>query len=434
MKTDLPIKVAVAVAGVALGFLLGMKAAGGRGDAGEGDGRGRPATAVTTGADGGKSREDKSSHPGRQGHSLAALEYRLRKQGTGPDYAAYLERLSMAELRETMAEVVEAAHGATESRPGLLRVARAAARELFRRDDVAALEWAGGLKREERRAVILTQLIFAALEESPELAKPWVDRFQKEMGYPPGGHSAFIEEALKAASGKGVDAILTVRDVFGGNLAGYKLTDGPLPQDFDFKRLLTEFKQNGGALGEPIHLWAARDPDAAWAALRELEKGQGEMVCQYFSSLFDGMSQTAGENEAARWIGGKLGELPANLRQQALFSMMDTHDGRYQVVNAVMDNLPTDADRVAMAMGTVSPMGGDAPLDILRHLGTASLQADALVGAAKSYSRVASDPEHQDSKMVNGYFTKIIADLNLPPAERERVMETLRTPQDPFSR
>src|SRR5215217_1180001 len=62
---------------------------------------------------------------------------------------------------------------------------------------------------------------------------------------------------------------------------GTSLAAGPLPGDFDFKRLLKECSDSPGMLG-PMHVWAAKDPDAAWAAMAEMDTGDGKASSKNF--------------------------------------------------------------------------------------------------------------------------------------------------------
>lgn len=424
MRMNFPTGLAVAVAGVALGFL----AAGRMVPSGNRDvtAAARPPAKGPAGQGGGQS--DRTAGDGAP-RTLEELEKHLRKKGVGPDIASHMERLSVEEIRSLMEALLMASVAEPENLVIHHTAIRAAARELYRREGTAALEWGRALA-EQGNAFLFEKLVMAAVEDSPELAKPWVDLYQKKHGL--FGGNPFREVAFRAAGKKGVDAVLEARKALGDG-AGDPLVYGPLPDDFDFNRLLTEVRDTTG-LAAPLKLWAGKDPDAAWQALKEMDSGDPESAARYLHSLFDGMSQTVGEDAAVKWMAARLGELPGDLREKALFSLMNTHDLRYQVVNGVMDGLPNDADRVALVMGTITPFNGDGPLDILRHLGNSSLQTDALVGAAKSFSRFANDSQQPDSKRVYDYFTKITADLNLPPEERARVMETLGKPQDVFSR
>jgi hypothetical protein len=429
MKMNFPTGVVVGVAGLVIGFLSSICI----------DPAGR--TDVATGArtalsDGGHARDsDSAAGDDGEANSLANLEERLRKKAVGPDIAGYMERLGAEEIR-SLIEYLEDASRTDLGYSDILETAmHAAARELYRREGKAALEW-GSSQGEQGKPSIFKKLVMAALEDSPQLAKPWVDIYQQK--YAMIGEDPFREAAFRAASAKGVDAVLEARRVLGvGN--GQQFVHGPLPDDFDFKRLLAEAPGAMGSYGavgfeSAVELWAGRDPDSAWKALMEIGGENPQVASRYLNSIFNGMSQTVGEDAAVKWMAGRLDDLPANLREQALFATMDSHDLRYQVVDKVLDGLPTDQDRVALAMGTVTPFSGDGPLDILRHLGSTSLQTDALVGAAKCFSQMASNPENQAARDVKDYFSKIITDLNLPPADRERVLETLRTPQDLFTR
>ncbi|RYD46394.1 MAG: hypothetical protein EOP85_07520, partial [Verrucomicrobiaceae bacterium] len=250
-------------------------------------------------------------------------------KGVGPDFAGYMERLGEDELRSLIGDLWASGQSEPENIGVSDAAIRAAARELYRREGSAAMEWANNLPLKDGRKLVLKHVIVAAVEDSPAAAKSWVDLFQQK--YAMIGENPFREPAFRAAGKKGVDALLEAREVMGDGI-GESLVRGPLPDDFDFKRLLTEVRDTNG-LNEPLKLWAARDPDVVWKVLKEMDSGEPESAAKYFSSLFDGISQTQGEDAAAKWVAGRLSELPGELRQKALFSLMNTHNMRYQVVN-----------------------------------------------------------------------------------------------------
>lgn len=431
MKMNRLTSTLVAVAGVATGFLTATGGSG-LGAEGAGDVRSR-ATRGTAGENGAGARGGANARDDEEEHSLAALEQRLKRKAPGPDYRAHTERLPTPELRDLLVELQALQSASAGVTPFYAFAAiRAAAQELYQREGLAAVEWADSLPRKSGQ-MVWRELILVAVVNDPKAAKPWVDKYQKEQeGSMAGVSNPFIKEAIRAASSQGVEALLRLKEIYGADAMGRTaLAEGQLPADFDFKRLLEEFRGSHG-LGEPVHLWAARDPDTAWKALTELDTGDGEVLFRYSASIFDGMSQTAGEEAATRWLVPRLDALPGEFREKAIFSLLNSHDMRYQVVDSVMAGLPRDSDRVTLAMGMVTPFAGDAPLEILQGLDSAPLRMEALLGSAKVFSRAASDPANPVSKMVNDYFTKLVGQLNLSPADRDRVLQTLGTPQDPF--
>lgn len=426
MKTNLPMDVTVALAGLVLGFSAAAWTFASR----DGGASARPEKPILIEYEAGREGRNRGVGKGEEAHSLAAFEKRLRKHAPGPDYTSQMERLGTAELKDLSGTLFKMMwQPPPEVQGPALRAIRDATRELYRREGTAALDWANALPLQEGKLCILQQMLFAAVEDSPVAAKPWVDLYQKEHGA--GRSNPFLEVAIESASKQGVDAVLEVGKVFGEEMGNAPVASGPLPEGFDFKRLLGEF---GGKFGmyQPIHLWAANDPDAAWQALKEAKGGTGELAGFHANCIFSGISQTQGEVAATKWLVPRLDELPAETREKAVYSMLGYHENRYQVVDEVMAALPKQSDRVTLASSLLSPFAGQAPLKILRDLGTASAQAEALVNSAKRFSRDANDPANPLSKQVNEFFTGIVQELDLPPADRERVLETLRTPQDLF--
>ncbi|RYD18865.1 MAG: hypothetical protein EOP88_21085 [Verrucomicrobiaceae bacterium] len=427
MKANRSIDLTVALAGLALGFF----AAAGIAPAGAGAVEAVKRSSRVASAGAGETRKEKEAgrSSGEDSHSLSSLETRLRRHAPGPDYSFHMERLGDGELKTLSTALSKMFQAQPEIRTPAFRAIEDAARELYRREGLAGLEWARGLSPEEGQFTMFQQMLGAAVADSPAAAKPWVDIFRKEQGSQ--WSNPFLEAAIQSASGQGVDAILEVRKVFGEEIRTTPIICGPVPANFDFKRLLDEF---GGEYGmhQPVHLWAANDPGAVWDALKGMKAGDGELSTRRFGSLFSGMTQTQGEEAATKWMVSRLDELPGDVREQAVFNLLATHDNRYQVVDTVMAGLPRDADRVMLATQMVTPFAGDAPLKILRNLGPGPMQVEALVGSAKVFSRAANDPANPLSKQVNEFYTKAVEDLDLPPADRQRVLETLRTPQDLF--
>ncbi|RYD34660.1 MAG: hypothetical protein EOP85_19640, partial [Verrucomicrobiaceae bacterium] len=228
--------------------------------------------------------------------TLEDLEKHYRTKGAGPDLAGHLERLTPEEIRSLM-EALWEVQRAGEVDPGVLPVAiQAAARELYRREGIGALEW-GNTLAEQGKSEIFEKLVMAAVEDSPEQAKPWVDIFQSKYAFP--FSNPFREVAFRAASTKGVDAVLEARRILGGGV-GEQLVYGPLPDDFDFKRMLAEAPDSMGSHGavgfeSAVELWAGTDPDAAWQALMETGGDNRKVASRYLDSIFNGMSQTVGE-------------------------------------------------------------------------------------------------------------------------------------------
>ena len=131
----------------------------------------------------------------------------------------------------------------------------------------------------------------------------------------------------------------------------------------------------------------------------------------------------------------KLDEIPQELRDRAVSSMLEHEMGQSAAFASVMAELPRESDRVALAASVVSPFGNTAAaLGALQNLGSEALQVQALTGSAKVYSRIASDTDRADSKGILDFFANTMEQLKLPPASRETVNSVLHTPQYPYPR
>ncbi|RYD47303.1 MAG: hypothetical protein EOP85_05735, partial [Verrucomicrobiaceae bacterium] len=160
MKMDVRTGMLVAIVGLVIGFLssrggLGVEVPGKTAGENLRTGPGKQTAPGITGAE--------------EEHSLAALETLLKRSGAGPDYQVHMARLSTRELQGFLI-----GNSTFHS-----RAARAAAKELFRREGPAALEWADGRtpKVGDDQQMLL---ILAAAVENPPLAKPWVDIYQNK--------------------------------------------------------------------------------------------------------------------------------------------------------------------------------------------------------------------------------------------------------------
>ncbi|RYD20589.1 MAG: hypothetical protein EOP88_14520 [Verrucomicrobiaceae bacterium] len=317
---NFPTGVLVAAVGAAVGFLaaVGTRDTGGegRGDAGRGK-------AVT-------------GSPGREEYQLSKLEQVLKQKGPGPNYRAHMERLTTEELRGLLRELsltqLEQVHrNPYANNPPALGEA---AEELYRREGLAALQWAtgDGFIPDSPQGDLLRVLLLVAVAEDPAGAKPWVDAYQKALeGSMAGAWNPFIEQAIRAASSQGVDALLRLKEIYGVDVLGKAdLTTGQLPADFDFKRLLQEFPQSHG-LNATVRLWAAKDPEGAWKALREMDAENKWTTSRYATSLFTGMSQTMGEEAATKWLASRLDEVSGPYRDRLLFSLLNDQRMNYQV-------------------------------------------------------------------------------------------------------
>ncbi|GAA5116270.1 hypothetical protein JIN84_19280 [Luteolibacter yonseiensis] len=367
------------------------------------------------------------TEPPQEKHNLAALlRWRSQRADGDPGIRNEIGRMDSSTIREMMTGVL----AAQQDGPMEVRlILDAAAKELFHREGEKALEWADSLDPASGRRAILEHVVVAAVSASPEMGKQWIDRYEKEFGKD--RFSPFPSAAATGATRRGAADLLQLRIIMG---TGSTAPMGPIPNDFDFHLLITE-SPNLASLGQAMEYWTAKDRENAWAAVREIMVKDANKGVNFFGSAFTGIASIEGERQAARWISGKLDELPPDLRERAVSSLLTNELTQNATYETLMAEFPHDADRVALAASIVNPFANPtAGSNVLKSLGSESLQVQALVRSAKTFSRVASDPDDPSARDIHTYFGKTMDQLDLGPASREKVDTVLNTPQDPDPR
>ncbi len=380
---------------------------------------------------------DRVSEPARRTIAAAAVEkhdlrslqrWHLQQQSGGLEICGQIERMDSAAIRDLMTSLIAATR--QPDPPDVSAILEAAARELFHREGDKAIDWANSLDPAAGRAVLLEQMIRTAAGPSPEIALPWIGRYHKEFGK--GLSNEFGRAAIVGATARGAEDLIRLKELYGDGLRGCEFPSGPFADGFDFHLLVTKLPRASG-IQEAIQSWAARDKDAAWSGIKENMAADGRIAVYQFGAVFSGVAIAEGDRQAARWAASKLDELPPELRDRAVSSMLEHELGQSAAYESVMAELPRESDRVALAASVVSPFGNTAAgLGALKALGSESLQVDALIGSAKVYSRAASNTDRVDSKAILDFFTATMDQLKLSPASRETVNTVLHTPQDPY--
>ncbi len=359
-----------------------------------------------------------------EGHDLGSLLRWHRQQASGGlELRNEIGRMDSAAIRDLMTRLVTQNEALVDIRD----VLTVAASELFHREGVKSLEWADGLASTNGRADVLEQLIGAAASEDPKFAQPWIVRFQAEFGN--GMYNSFFRAAISGATARGAEDLIRLHEIYGDELRGLRFPNVNLPNGFDFHRLLTGLPDSM-QLDHAVEYWAAKDRDAAWAGMMEIT-GRNQLAgANYLGSVFSGIAAVEGDQKAVRWIVGKLDEIPPDFRDRAISTLLTNQLVGNVGYEMVMPELPRDSDRVALAASIASPFGNPlAAVEALRFLGSASLQADALVASAKVYGRAASDTQRPDLQKIHDYFSDTMDELGLSAANREKVNATLINPK-----
>lgn len=356
-------------------------------------------------------------------HDLSTLlRWQFQKNRGDTELQNEIGRMNNTAIRELITGLLEA----TQS-DGLdvQEILRTATKELFHREGDKALEWADRLAPESGRMRILEQVIMAAAGDSAEFALPWIGRYEVEFGK--GLGNPFAAAAIIGATQRGAEDLMGLREIYGDCSPR-----GPIPDDFDFNLLFSQ-NRNLAALAATMEYWTAKDRDAAWAGVQEIVRKDSNTGMNFFGSVFTGIAATEGEQKAAHWISNKLDELPPDLRERAISTLLTNQLTQNTAYDTVMAEFPHDADRVALAASIINPFANPTVgSNVLEALGSESLQVQALIRSAKTFSRVASDPDDRSAKDIHSYFGKTMDQLNLSPASREKVSTVLNTPQDPY--
>jgi hypothetical protein len=359
-----------------------------------------------------------------EGHDLGSLLRWHRQQASGGlELRNEIGRMDSNAIRDLMTRLVTQNEAMVDIRDALT----VAAGELFHREGMKSLEWAYGLASTNGRADVLEQVIGAAASEAPKFAQPWILRFQAEFGK--GVSNSFFHAAINGATARGAEDLIRLREIYGDELRGLRFPNENLPNGFDFHRLLTGVPDSM-QLDHAVEYWAAKDRDAAWAGMMEIT-GRNQLAgANYLGSIFSGIAAVEGDKNAARWIVGKLDEIPPDFRDRAISSLLTNQLVGNAGYKTVMSELPRDSDRVALAASIASPFGNPvAAVGALRFLGSESLQADALVASTKVYGRMASGTQGPDSQKVRDYFSNTMDQLGLSAANRERINANLIIPK-----
>lgn len=307
----------------------------------------------------------------------------------------------------------------TEEAEAASAVFSAAARELWRRDGEKALEWAVAEAPAGMRPEILSELLREAAKDSPDLIKPWSDRFRGEYGNP--WANRFELPAVTGAAGRGAEELLRVCDLFSTRVL--PASADSYPEDFDFRLLLTGHLPAWN-LQAPVICWAARDKEDSWSGVKDLMESNPGKGVSLVGHLFRGVLAMEGEEKAASWTVEKLGELDPQLRRRAIKDMsIDPLDT--EAVAALVRAFPTPQDKTDLVLEPLRNFLSAASVAALKALDSPQLQAEVLMAAAAEL-RGSATPVLRH----RAFYRSTVEQLQLDPQSREKVMQMLKDPPD----
>jgi hypothetical protein len=294
---------------------------------------------------------------------------------------------------------------------------------LFRREGAQALAWAAALAADTEREPILAELVCLAGRESPELAMPWYEHFRGSLGR--GWADRFASEAIIGATGRGAEDLIRLWEMFKGEFVGVGFPQGSFAEGFDFHRLLTALPQASGNF-RVVSYWAGLDRDAAWAGVKELIDSQG-VGAGYFGSLVLGVAAVQGNREAAKWIGAKLADVPAGLRERAIQSFAQYPEMRQaENIKLIFEELPTESDRLTLAKRMISPYSSAAELEVaMDAVGSQAARVAAVVAVAATYQRALKDPTARFVYDIRDFFNSTMDQFQFSAEERAQVNAAL---------
>ena len=412
MKKAIPFT-GVALAGALAGFLVmyGKDASGGESSPAA-MGQARPVEQVqaippTANPDAGPAKHD----------FAALLKWSKQRESSGTLIAREMERLDKGELRALLIELAADAQGDLQ-RSG--RALHFAAKELFKREGAAALEWADALD-DGLRKKLYPRVLQAALESDAIAYKAKFDEYAKEFG--DGVARSLIYPMIGGATERGAEDLIKLREVYGDALKQFMLPMGTLPDDFDFHRFFTGMTGSSirEGMGSTFQYWSAKDREAAWAGFKELSASGKPGVAGYFPCLFDGVAAVAGPAKAAEWLAPKLVELPEEQRSKALASFGLSGPLESETVATLIPLLGSEADRMKLAQRAVaaSTSGSPAGAAALAALASDEQRADVLLNHVRTYGFEKMPPSSRNR--LRGELEKMMETVKLPEAMRSQV-------------
>jgi len=283
-------------------------------------------------------------------HTLRHLKAAARKaQATGinPGVSRQIERMDASALRSMAMEIV----GDVSRKPLVYstenqRLMTAVLEELYRREGIGMMEWVDAIPEKVERTNLTSFAIRVLVKENPDSASPWIEKHKEVFGDDPHKRGLLSQPAITGATERGAEELLkAIRQ----NGTSYLSSD--FPEDFDFAKLFAGLREEGAypeGQGKPLAnpagtAWMARDPDAAWAALKD-EVAEGKTM---LGPLAAGMSAREGEAAGMTWAAEKIATLPQEHRELAVSTLfIGVTSFGSEAVSTAMTALPETEKRI----------------------------------------------------------------------------------------
>lgn len=346
-------------------------------------------------------------------------DYHHRTQEGDPNILRELERMEDSELKDYMNGLLSGMLGDDESqRMALSLILKRAAAELYRRDPDAAMAWARAGDPPMSRRLAMFQVLGAAMRDNPVASLGWFDEFSKEYGRQT--VALLSINAVLGATERGADEVVKLHELYKGKLASVSFPFGPLPEGFDYHRLVS----GAGELMDvspSVRHWAAKDKEAAWKGVKETMDAGKPSSGGRFGALFYGVAVVEGEEAAAKWMARKLGEVPAAKRDQAINSLV-SQDMSQSQLQEVMKALPSEADREALVERTFHSIPGELLAPALMELGSEEARKRLLLSSVSDLAK-SSDRNYRTVELER--FSKVMDEIGMSEAGKAEVRKAM---------
>ena len=116
---------------------------------------------------------------------------------------------------------------------------------------------------------------------------------------------------IRGATLQGAAEFLELYQKHGESWKGHAFPNSDFPEGFDFALLVKNMpEETNPGMKRTLASWAARDKEAAMAAMRENISQHGAQAAANFGAVMTGVAITEGNDKAAEWMASQLDSLP----------------------------------------------------------------------------------------------------------------------------
>jgi hypothetical protein len=352
----------------------------------------------------------------RKGYDLdSLLEWKSLDPAGGSEIVDEIKRLDSNALQNLLAGPNEE----LKLRSDFPLFTREVAAELYRREGEGCLQWAAMRNYEPSRLLLL-----AAVKESPEIAKPWIERYQKAVGRE-WEKGAFYRAAIDGASNRGAKDLVKLKDVFGEEMWNGVAPIVRVREDFDFALFYSQFFTLNVRSQLIMSRWARSDPEAAWQMVGKLAAITGNARTSGLLSFLEGMALGGNEKAAACWFSERAHELPIPNPGRDLGELLRCSRGMTLSATRWMEGLKDPKDRLNLMEGVINPV--ENPLIAVEGLRALDSDKDRVWIVGYNFARMSRgfvSPDH--SANLSRYFLRLLEMLDVSAEGADRLKDYIR--------